>query len=326
MIICFPHPPGSGGPGTFQRNFEEYLKTTGWEVCYKGSEQKQDLIFIVGGTRYIGWLILMKIRNIPIVYRLDGIPWLHRHKKVSFKKYIHIELGILLCKFIHAFIADYIIYQSDFVRKCWDKSGWYKRNKSSVIYNGVILPSRSFENSFNGNLVVLEGNIDYTPYAVKLLNDLSELLPDDICIHIYGNFENKNNIRLLHPRINYHGYIQHEKIYKILSGTIYLSLDINPACPNTVLEAMACGAPVVAFDTGSLREIVPPEAGILVTYGGDPWKIDYPDVFSLVKAISEIRKKYTYYSINSQRFVQRHFKFENIANRYFSIVKSFVEK
>lgn len=324
MIICFPHPPGSGGPGTFQRNFEEFLKSNGYNICYKNSIFKPDLIFIVGGTRHIFWLIRMKINRIPVIYRLDGIPWLHRRKRVGFIKYLNIELGILVMKFIHAFLADYIIYQSEFVRQWWDKKGWRKIRKFSIIYNGVSLPSLKVHLSFSGRIVVLEGNIDYSPYAVNLLNDLSKMLPVDFSIHLYGNFENKNNISLLDKRVSYHGYQDHDKIFGILTGSIYLSLDVNPACPNTVIEAMACGAPVVAFDTGSLREIVNPESGILVPYGSDPWELHYPDVESLVDAILKIKNDYNKYSNHARDNVEKSFMLNNMANKYIRIIEKFI--
>jgi glycosyltransferase involved in cell wall biosynthesis len=57
--------------------------------------------------------------------------------------------------------------------------------------------------------------------------------------------------------------------------------DLHPACPNAVIEALACGLPVLAYDTGALRELVTDGAGEVVPYGGDSWNLDTPDSESL---------------------------------------------
>jgi hypothetical protein len=41
--------------------------------------------------------------------------------------------------------------------------------------------------------------------------------------------------------------------------------------------------PVIGFDTGSLSEIVDGDAGCLVPYGGNPWKLEKPDIPALAK-------------------------------------------
>lgn len=76
-----------------------------------------------------------------------------------------------------------------------------------------------------------------------------------------------------------------------MKNKIYLSLDINPACPNTVIEALSSGAPVVGFNTGALNELVISDSGVVVPYGSDPWNLEYPDVKSLAKAILKIKRK-----------------------------------
>ena len=72
------------------------------------------------------------------------------------------------------------------------------------------------------------------------------------------------------------------------SAHLLFSTDLNPACPNSVIEALACGLPVLAFDTGALPELVTGNAGKVVPYKGDPWKIDPPDIPALAEAAIEI--------------------------------------
>jgi glycosyltransferase involved in cell wall biosynthesis len=46
--------------------------------------------------------------------------------------------------------------------------------------------------------------------------------------------------------------------------------------------------PVLAFDTGALPELVCGGAGRIVPYGGDPWKLEQPDVPGLARAAADI--------------------------------------
>lgn len=68
------------------------------------------------------------------------------------------------------------------------------------------------------------------------------------------------------------------------SAHLLFSGDLNPACPNSVIEAMACGLPVVAYDTGALAELVRDDAGRLAPYGSDPWRAEPPETTGLVTA------------------------------------------
>ena len=329
MKICFPHKPGKGGPGSFQKRFENSLKSKGWDIEYRSSENRPDVIFVVGGTKQIFWLLKMKLKKVPIIFRLDGINWLHWKKKVGIKNFLLAEYRNFSCKIIHAFIADKIIYQSDFVEHWWNISGWRKRKNTSVIYNGISILNECKDLNDSPNkveLIVLEGNIDYSPYAVKLLNDLAEILKNDIKITLYGNFEFIENQKKLSPLIAYNGFLKFEKVNDVMKNKIYLSLDINPACPNTVIEALSSGAPVVGFDTGSLKELVVSDSGIIVQYGSNPWNLEYPDVKSLAKAILKIKGNYGHYSQNARKIAEKRYSIEDMTEKYISVIKALLRK
>lgn len=319
MNICFPHPPGAGGPGSFQVRFERGLINRGWVVSYAGASNKPGRIFIVGGTKKLFWLLNMKLRGIPIIYRLDGINWLHKKKKVGLKLYLMTEFRNWINKFIHAFLADKIIYQSRFVEDWWNRSGWRIRKNISIIYNGVDLPDKQVNLNSSlekKRLVILEGTIDYSPYAVELINELSKSLPKAISIELYGKFEYQSNKDKINDRVSYKGFLARDKVFDVLRGSVYLSLDVNPACPNTVIEAMACGAPVVAFDTGALPELVKNGAGEIVAYGSDPWELGYPNTKELMKQIEQIFNQYAAYSKNALKLAEKEFGIEKMVESY----------
>ena len=324
--IKFPHPPGAGGPGSFQIRFEEVLKLHNWQVSYTGDRTHTNVVFVVGGTKRIGWLIKMKMKRIPIICRLDGINWLHRKKRTGWKNYLLAEYRNWNFKIIHAYLANHIIYQSQFVQEWWNVSGWNKRNKFTIIHNGVDLsvfkPSDSNQSI---RLVCLEGTIDYSPYAVELLNSMRILLPAGLRMHLYGRFENKSLQNQLNSEIKFLGQIPRNKVQQVFQNAIYLSLDIHPACPNTVIEALACGAPVVAFDTGSLKELVPPDSGIIVPYGSDPWQLAYPDDKALGNAILKIYSNWSKFSRAARMTAERNYDINNIFNSYLNVIRQVVD-
>jgi len=69
---------------------------------------------------------------------------------------------------------------------------------------------------------------------------------------------------------------------------VLFSADLNAACPNSVVEALACGLPVVSFATGSLPELISNDAGIVVSWGSNFWKLEPPDIPALAGAARQI--------------------------------------
>lgn len=324
----FPHPPGAGGPGSFQVRFEKALLAAGHSISYHGKDTLiPDVIMVVGGTRKLAWLWGMKKKGVTIIYRLDGIGWLHKKKKVSLRYYLQAEFRNALSKTIHAFLAHKIVYQSQFVNEWWDRSGWRKRKNTSIIHNGVSIPEYSqiksaLQQRHTNRLVILEGVIDYTPYAVKLLNEIADNLPKTIQIEVYGKFEDKTAQTKLHSRIQYKGFLERSEVYGVLMGSVYVSLDIHPACPNTVAEALACGAPVVGFNTGAIPELIDDSCGKVVEYGSNPWNLEYPDVPALQKAIVQIFDAYEQYATQAYRKVSQEYSLQTMFDKYHQIISS----
>ena len=321
--IAFPHPPGAGGPGSFQRRFENALIELGYKVIYAGSPITPDVVVIVGGTKRICWLIKIKLKRIPIVYRLDGINWLHRKQNWGFKHFLKGEYRNFNNKIIHGLFSDVVVYQSLFVKRWWDMVGFLKHKKFSIIYNGVDLKkfspldeARNFQ-----KLVFLEGTIDYSPYSIKLINQLRQIIPDSIPIELYGEFIHPSLQDTLDNRVLFKGFIPRERVPNALRNSIFVSLDINPACPNTVIEAMACGSPVVAFDTGSLSELVTPGAGRIVDYGSDPWKLGFPDISGLKMAIETVHTNWNDYSEKARTLSEERYSIKSMVDAYIKVME-----
>ena len=98
--------------------------------------------------------------------------------------------------------------------------------------------------------------------------------------------EIENQIKRLKisDRVELKGYLSQNRIVEELHNSDLLVLASNIETFGTVLiEAQACGLPVVATDCGGPRDIVTPESGILVKPGS---------VFELTKAMKTLIRSF----------------------------------
>jgi glycosyltransferase involved in cell wall biosynthesis len=285
---------------SFRAKFETGLHQRGIEVTHNPDETA-DAILVIGGTRHLLPLWRARRRGLHIVQRLDGVNWVQRVRWSGVRYSVRAEYGNALLAFIRNHIADRVIYQSEFIRNWWEN--WYgvARVPAHVILNGVDLETYALagQNAVLSKppyriLVVegsLAGGLDMgLRAAVRLTESLSATFP--VKLTIAGKVDEQTKARFEQESkfpIEFLGVIQHEQIPDLMrSSHLLFSAEINPPCPNSVIEALACGLPVIGFDTGSLRELVGDEAGRLAPYGGNQWKLEQPDVPALAETAIEI--------------------------------------
>jgi len=302
--ICIVPKVNSGGMASFRLKFEQGLSQRGIEVTHNPNEAS-DAILVIGGTRNLLQLWKAKRRGVRIVQRLDGINWIHRKRNTGLKHFLRAEYGNFMLSFIRRWVATHILYQSEFSRKWWDD--WYGPTKkfSTVIHNGVDLsvysPGRSHQRPTERfRLLVVEGSLG-GGYDMGLDNAirLAEILQKEhgfpMELMVVGKITDEHKTRVQARSeipILWAGSVQREKIPEIdRSAHLLFSADINAACPNSVIEALACGLPVAAFDTGALNELVLGDSGRLVPYGSDVWNLEIPDTPALAVAAAEILRE-----------------------------------
>jgi glycosyltransferase involved in cell wall biosynthesis len=326
--IGFPHSPAGGGPGSFQTRLECTLISRGWSVTYSGkTDTTPSVVCIVGGSKRIGWLRKLRNRGVPIVFRLDGLAWMHRKRWSRPSEWLVNETRNSLTKYIHACLADDVIYQSKFVQEWWGRAGWRRSGKSTVIHNGVDL------NEFSGNtvleaktpkyLVCIEGGIDYSPFALGLLNFLAVRIKEfGLRLRLYGRFTSPGLRNQLSPEIDYLGPLRRDEVAGVLRNCVYLSLDVLPACPNTVVEALASGVPVIGYDTGAVRELVVGGTGELANYGDDPWKLGSPNFDNLLTALEKVLADYPGYCERARQHAEARLDVRQMTDAYIRVFES----
>lgn len=328
MIVGFPHRPQEvGGPGSFQIRFESVIEALGHRVVYSDQKVTPDVILVVGGTSRIAWLRDCRERGSKIIHRLDGLNW--RHKTVrSFNKYWWMsEIRNRLMSHIRSKLADSVIYQSNFVKEWWIHKHGDVQAPEYVIYNAVDLevfrPSR-YEPLEKPVLISVEGEIqndDITFGTISLVaNNL--IRPGVIGAYkIYGKADSnlKNKLSEL-DGVEYEGQLERQEIpNRLRSAGIFLNLEINPPCPNSVIEALAVGLPVMGYKTGALEELVG-DAGVLMDYDADPWKLQRPTSLDFLECALKIINCLPQYSFAARQRAIENFDLDDMVKRYISVM------
>jgi glycosyltransferase involved in cell wall biosynthesis len=98
------------------------------------------------------------------------------------------------------------------------------------------------------------------------LNRIAAVLPHARCVAVTGNAEvsryDTDAGVLRRPDVS------ETELLRLYRGTALLLLPlIDAVASNTILEALACGLPIIATDVGAIRDYVTPECAILVPPG-----------------------------------------------------------
>jgi glycosyltransferase involved in cell wall biosynthesis len=330
-ICIYPRVTSVGGVGSFQLKFSAGLERRGIQVT-QDLDGDFDALLLLAGTRDLPGLRRVKKRGIPIIQRLDGINWVQRRRRTSLRYFLRAEYGNLSLSFARRYIADRVVYQSEFIRTWWES--WYgpTRVPHQVIYNGVDLEQFSPQGKHERpaervRLLVVEGSLaGGLDFGLFLAADLAEALartrPVELAVvgRVTPLAEERLGRSYTVP-IQLLGVLPRERIPEIdRSAHLFYSAEVQPPCPNAVIEALACGLPVVGFATGSLPEIVTGDAGRLVPYGGDAWRFERPDIASLTEAALEVLKEPERFHKAARARAESAFGLEAMVERYLEIL------
>lgn len=328
-ICIVPKVHGVGGMVSFLHKFSAAVEKRGVAVTNDLADTPYSAVLVIGGTRDLASLYRAKQRGVRIVQRLDGINWIHRRKPVSLKHSIRSEYGNFVLSLVRRFLADRIVYQSEFSRVWWND--WFGRLEKpfSVVLNGVDLdvykPVGQIANLSHYRLLVVEGSLGGgyeggLVNAVRLAEAASQLVSKPLELVVVGEVSEALKAewaaRSAVP-IRWAGLVSREAIPALMNESHALfSADVHPACPNSVIEALACGLPVVAYDTGSLAELVTPEAGVVAPYGANPWKLEPPQVAPLAHGLAHVLENQDKFRVGARARAESAFDVRVMMEKY----------
>jgi glycosyltransferase involved in cell wall biosynthesis len=335
-ICILPELSGISGPPNFQNRLIGALAGIGIRTHHHPSQNDYSALLINGGSRRLIEVYQARRRGVRIVQRLNGMNWIHRKKLTGIKHFVRSEWNNFLLAYIRKHLADKIIYQSNFSRTWWQKVYGKTPAGESVIYNGVDLNQFTPDGPHNRpedhvRLLMVEGglgggNEQGLSNGIELASNIALSLPEEIELMVAGRVpEFLKNTLPENPlvSINWAGSIPPDNIpFTDRSAHLLFSADLNAACPNSVIEALACGLPVVSYDTGALKEMVVGYAGKVVPYGSDYWNLKPPRVGPLAQAALEILANLQVYNEGAREHAKKEFDLNLIAKQYFQVLFS----
>lgn len=300
--LCFASRlTGVAGPASFQRRLADGLARRGFSCAFDLNDVPYDAVLVIGATRHLPGLVRARRRGVPILQRLDGRNWIHRRRRTGVRHFLRAEWNNRRLRWVRDRLATTVVYQSEFARSWWERDCGRATAPASVVLNGVDLdqysprgqeaPARDLqriqmvEARFEGGYEI---GLDW---ALGLAGRVAKL-GGPVELSIVGAAPPSARLLGQPPSgvtLRWHGVVPPDSVpAHDRSAHVLFSSDLLPACPNSVIEALACGLPVLAFDTGALPEIVKNDAGRLAAYGGDPWRLDPPDLDGLAAVAGEV--------------------------------------
>ena len=259
-LVPAPGERAAGGTAKIQKLAERFPNTpVGFSLLYVGSNWL---------PRDLGPLLaLARRRGIPIVANQDGVGYPGWAGEETHR--VNAPMRRLLLA------ADHVLYQSDFARRSADAYLGEPGGSWEVLSNAVdvarFTPAGAPPES---GPVLLLGGDQTQQYRVELaLRTLAALVPREHGAQLVVTGRLVSPIEPLIEELGLTGrvrvlgeYAQRDAPDIFRQAHLLLHTKVNDPCPTVVLEAMACGLPVVYPASGGTVELVGDEAGVGVPH------------------------------------------------------------
>lgn len=223
-----------------------------------------------------------KAKGVKIVQNFGGI--YHRPYKENYRKYNEPIIDI------HNNLADHVIYQSEFSKRAADHFCRTAKENSEILYNAVdtnfFKPPENKEFGYN---ILTAGFFRFKSRlepVVRAFAAVVEKYPQARLTiagklnHGRGEFDVARAIPSLVNKLKLTDYVtflgqyrQEEAPLIYRPANLFVHAKYKDWCPNVVIEAMACGLPIVFNDTGGVRELVK-ECGLGLRVREKEWHLD----------------------------------------------------
>jgi len=277
-----PGEPVAGGTAKFQRLASRFPNhSTDFTLLYLGSTWlPRDLGLLL---RYAGR------RRIPVVLNQNGVgyPGWAGERTSAFNRPLRQVLTA----------ADHVLYQSEFCKRSADAFVGEPRGTWEILFNAVDVDqfTPAVESPSEGPVLLLGGDQTQS-YRLELgLRTLAALLPahPDARLLVTGRLITPPAPLIAALGVSGHveligRYAQRDAPGLFRRSHLLLHTKVNDPCPSLVIEAMACGLPVVYPASGGTVELVGDVAGIGVPHSDSFEHDDPPAPEAMADAVERV--------------------------------------
>ncbi len=327
-----PHPgePACGGIVKFQRI----------QSLFPNSLRRFNLLYILSSTMPEDWaqlLWLARHKGVRVVLNQNGVAYPAWHGQ-GWE-----QANQPLAKMVHA--ADYVFYQSRFCKLSADRFLGERHGPWDILYNAadtnVFTPAESDPDP--RHLVLLLGGSQYQYYrlesALRTVAILAHKSPS-VRLLVTGRLrwilDEAETAQIARQLINDLGiadhvvflgpYTQAEAPTIFRQAHLLLHTQYNDASPAMVIEAMACGLPVVYSHSGGVPELVGDEAGIGVRVDLSWERVSMPDPNALAEAVLCVAERRSQYAEAARQRAVEHFDLRPWLQRHREVFEELVCK
>jgi glycosyltransferase involved in cell wall biosynthesis len=283
-LVPAPGEAVAGGSGKFQRLARRFPNSPdNFSLLYLGSTWlPRDLASLL-------WLA--RRRRAPIVVNQSG---------VAYPGWAGADTDRINLPFGRALrAADHVLYQSEFCKRSADEFLGEPRGSWEILYNAVDVGHFSPDTPPAGDPVLLLAGDQTQAYRLEVALRTLAQLPDARLI-VTGRLVTDPHPLLdelgVTERVELAGrYAQRDAPALFRRTHLLLHTKVKDPCPTAVIEAMACGLPIVYAASGGTVELVGDEAGVGVPHP-ESWERDEPpapEAFAAaVRKVLDDRERY----------------------------------
>ena len=311
-----PGEPVAGGTAKFQRLATRYPNhPTDFSLLYLGST------WLPRDLRALLWHV--RRRRIPLLLNQNGVgyPGWAGERTEEFNRPLRRVLGA----------AEHVLYQSEFCKRSADEFLGEPRGAWEVLYNAVDVRQFTPAEAPPGDgPVLLLGGDQTQAYRLELgLRTLAALIPSSpdarllVSGRLVGPAEQLVEALGIRGHVDFAGrYAQRDAPELFRRAHVLLHTKVNDPCPSLVIEAMACGLPVVYPASGGTVELVGDEAGVGVPHDDSLARDDPPAPESMAAAVEGVLSQRHRYAESARKRAVERFALEPWLERHAELFAS----